>query len=338
MRLARLTLIFAAAFAALYAAYWVLGAQAARMALPAWAEERRAEGWQVEWQDLRLRGFPSRFDTTLEAPAFADPGTGWAWQAPFLQVFALSYRPGHVIVVWPETQRLDTVDGSYAVATEDMRASLVVRPTTELPIQRGTVVIEGLRIEAPEGPVAARRVQLSLRETPEASAPHTYDLALLAEGLAPGEAVTDQLGPEATALPRALERVSGDATVTFDAPWDRDALEERRPQPRQVTLRDARAVWGALELRLAGELDIDEAGRPTGEIAVQARNWREMVAMAETAGVLAPAIRPLVEGALASFARFDGSDETLDSTITISRGRAMLGFFPLGEIGPLVLR
>jgi Uncharacterized protein conserved in bacteria (DUF2125). len=41
-------------------------------------------------------------------------------------------------------------------------------------------------------------------------------------------------------------------------------------------------------LRLSGTLDIDAEGRPTGEVAIRAQNWPEMLAMAERAGLLPP--------------------------------------------------
>ena len=41
-----------------YAAYWNSAASTLRTRLEAWAEARRADGGQVEYQSLYVRGFP----------------------------------------------------------------------------------------------------------------------------------------------------------------------------------------------------------------------------------------------------------------------------------------
>ena len=88
-----------------WSAYWVIGQRGLEQGLADWFEARRAEGWVAETSDLRVRGFPNRFDTGFSDLLLADPETGLAWEAPYFQLSALSYRPNHVIAVWPEEQR-----------------------------------------------------------------------------------------------------------------------------------------------------------------------------------------------------------------------------------------
>ncbi|WP_439117971.1 DUF2125 domain-containing protein, partial [Nereida ignava] len=78
------------AAAVLWAGYWFVGSTAAERGAKAWFADRSAQGWVADYDSIETRGFPSRFDTTINALELADPRTGWAWSAPFFQVFALS--------------------------------------------------------------------------------------------------------------------------------------------------------------------------------------------------------------------------------------------------------
>ena len=67
--------------------YWFIGSAAMERGIVAWLEERRSENWQAEAAAVKTRGFPNRFDTTITDLELADPDSGIAWRAPFLQVF-----------------------------------------------------------------------------------------------------------------------------------------------------------------------------------------------------------------------------------------------------------
>ena len=119
-----LWLVLIAAFA--WSAYWFIGARTSERAMIGWLEDRRAEGWQVEYSDLSLRGYPNRFDTTLTDLVLTDPETGVSWRAPFFQIFALSYQPKHLIAVWPNEQTIATPYQTISITSEKMSASLVI--------------------------------------------------------------------------------------------------------------------------------------------------------------------------------------------------------------------
>ncbi len=72
--------------AGLWMGYWAVGSTTLERQLSSWIDARRAEGWAADVGALEVRGFPNRFDTILTDVQFADPATGVAWQAPFLQL------------------------------------------------------------------------------------------------------------------------------------------------------------------------------------------------------------------------------------------------------------
>lgn len=315
--------------------YWFIGSIALDRSLRAWIEDRREEGWVAEYSDLRVQGFPNRFDTTFTDLDLADPETGLAWSLPFFQVLALSYKPHHVIAVWPTEHRISTPRERLTVTSGDMRASLVVEPNTALTLDRATLVAESLGIASSEGwRTGAAEFRLATRQTPVSA--DTHDIGIEASSVrvaAPLKRRLDPLG----ALPEDVETLRLAAEVAFDGPWDRFAIERGRPQPTRIDLDDLTAIWGDLELRVAGDVTIDGAGLATGEATVKAVNWREMLDIAVASGAVPEAARPSLESALSLVAGMSGRADTIDAPLTLRNGTISLGPIPIGSLPPLRL-
>ena len=71
---------------------------------------------------LGISGFAYRFDLTIDRPHFAQ--TGWDWQAPFAQIFAMAWKPWHLIAILPGGQTLTLPDQSLTIETPKIEASL----------------------------------------------------------------------------------------------------------------------------------------------------------------------------------------------------------------------
>jgi len=178
-----LTLILVAA--AGWSGYWFVGRTGVTHGFERWFEARRAEGWVAETSAIVTRGFPNRFDTSFADLALAAPETGLAWEAPFFQLLALSYRPNHVIAVWPERQLMATPIEKYTVESADMRASIVTAADIRLPLERTTLSAERLAVTPRSGDQATRVEALRLGAERVPASPATYRLGLAADGLMP---------------------------------------------------------------------------------------------------------------------------------------------------------
>lgn len=98
-----------------WSAYWWVGAGRVEQASFAWMQAN-----QVTYSKLAVRGFPNRFDTTIDTPRWGD------WAAPFLQLFRVSYDANHIITVLPNS--VDTPFGQ--IQAQEARASLILDPGT----------------------------------------------------------------------------------------------------------------------------------------------------------------------------------------------------------------
>ncbi len=316
--------------------YWVIGARAQDDAVTTWLEERRAEGWQVEYSDLSVKGFPNRFDLTISDILLTDPDTGLSWEAPFFQLFALSYKPNHLIAIWPNTQQFSTPEQKLDITSEKMTASLVIKPTQTLELDRFNLVVEGASFASSEGwTTAFSTLNAAIRGTEGKT--NTYDLAISADDFKPGERwqkIVDRAGT----LPDALDAVRLDSEIALSLPIDIRTLEDARPDITAVEIKEARAGWGKLALRAAGKVDVNESGTPNGKLDVNARNWRDMLALAVEADAINAEAAKGVEFGLGLLANISGNTDSLDAPLSFSGGRSFLGPIPIGAAPNLSLR
>lgn len=319
--------------AAAWMGWWAFGSVAYERGLSAWIDARRADGWAADVASLETRGFPNRFDTTLSEVRLADPATGVAWSAPFVQFLSLAYRPNQVIAVLPERHDFSTPFQTVSIEHDRARGSLFLAPSTTLPLESARVRIDALEVTSTrDWAVALDEGRFAIEDAPAAQ--NTYRIGGELLGLAPSAGVLRALDPGGV-LPKKVEQLRLDATVRFSAPWDRRAIEEARPQVREIDLSDLSARWGRVTFRAVGELRVNPNGVPTGEITVRAVQWRRLLTMAVGAGLVPEALSGTLERGLELLS---GKRDTLDVPLEFRRGQIRLGPLPLGPAPRIVIR
>lgn len=315
--------------------WWWAASTGLQGAVNQWLGDRRAEGWQAEVSGLAGGGFPVTLQAGLRDLALADPDRGLAVRTDALDITAPAWWPGDVTVTLDE--------GPIALAS----------PTgqSELTMQRGVMAMElrpgsALALEAlgwTAGPWAvsdAAGIQAQAEDMTltmvQRDGP-AYAFVASARQFSPGAATRRGLRlPDG--FPSAFDSLQLRADVTFDRLWDRRALNDRRPQPRQITLSLAEARWGDLSLNVAADLAVDPNGIPEGSVSLQAENWQTMLDIAEATGTLPTNLRSQAEGILAAMARASGNETTLDVDLTLRDGAVFIGFIPIASAPRLILR
>ncbi len=319
----------------LWGGYWFVGSGTVERQLAGWIEARRAEGWVAEYAALNTRGFPNRFDTTITDLRLADPDTGLAWAMPFFQILSLSYKPNHIVAVWPDRQVFATPFERVVVASDSIQGSLIFDPGPGLALNRTDLVGERLALSGATG--WAARLDEARLALHRADGDNTYRFGAEMVALTLPDAMRQAIDP-AGSLPDAIDTMRIDAMIAFDRPWDRFSVEQARPQPVEIDLTDLQASWGRLDLRAAGRLAIDPRGVPEGEITIRATNWRDLLQVLVASGALPAILAPAVARALDLLAGLAGNPDTLDAPLTFSGGRVLLGPVPLGASPYIFLR
>jgi hypothetical protein len=314
-----------AAAAVLYGGYWVVGSRAVLSGAETALAAMKAEG-RADYSDVSLVGFPSRFDLTVSDPVLRSPDGGTVWQAPFVQVFALSYRPHRLIAVWPHDQTLTLGSVSYAIGSEDLRASVALIPDLDLPLDHATIEGHGVSVTAPPGwTVRADKLILASRQAGDAA---RHQLALVLTGLAPGPELKGLLDPAAR-LPAAVQEAEADAVAVFDRPIDR-GLTDAPARLTALEAIDLRFAWGPVSVQATGAVRFDLAGVAEGRLDVAARNWRDLYGLMVEAGAVPPERALAIQNVLAEIAKASGEPELLNLPLRFSGGQTWIGVIPVG--------
>jgi hypothetical protein len=311
------------AAAALWSGYWVVGSRTLEQGAETWFEDQAALGLVAERESLVVRGYPNRFDLTVNGLRLFDPATGYGWTAPFAQIFALSYRPNHVIAALPPEQVFRTPLQDITLLSDKLQASAVLDPGSTVGLNRLTVVGDGIGLESSLGWQAqARTVRFATKALSDDGLEH--EIGFEALEVVPDPAFSALL-PD---MPAEVEKLRLDAIVGI-APAD-PLSPDAPPVVSGIDLKEALVTWGDVGLFGKGRIAANSDGLAEGRIDFRLTNWRKLLPLLVTTGAVSAEALPTWENALAMLAGQSGDPTVLELPLTMRAGRMSLGPLPLG--------
>ena len=318
-----------------WSGWWLAAQQGITRGLDVWLSDRAAEGWQAE-AEISTTGYPLDLNTTLTNLALTDPDTGLSWRAPEFSFSAAAYAPTKVTATWPATQSIASPFERIEVASTTMEGFLGLVPGPNLELDASDITLAEVNLTASTGWTASLESgRLNTARVPDR--PLAHDIGFSAFNLAPAQSLLRILDP-AGLLPTEITEMTVSTRIGFDAPWDRRAIEDRRPQITDLDLGALTAKWGDMALEAAGSITVDPEGTPEGRITVRATNWRDMLSIAQASGALPETLVPTVESALELLAGLSGNPRTIDAPLSFQNGFVSLGPLPLGKAPKIILR
>ncbi len=312
--------------AGLWTGYWWAGAWAIEKVVNQVFAAQTEQGRVATNTGVAVHGIPNRFDLRVDQIELADPMAGWGWKTPFLQVYAMTWKPWHILAALPSDQTVVAAGQSVTVASDPIRASLRARPTFRLPLAE--IVLEAHHLALTSDANWALGIDdayASIRA--DATPANSYRLGLKVSNITPDAALIAKLAD--TALPPMVPEVYLDAHATLSAPLDRHA-GETKPQLIGLEIVDAHVLWGDLDFYASGSLAAGKDGLAEGEIAMRVKNWRVLPKLLVDLGFVKPEIAPTVERALQVIAAQTPDREVLAMTLRSRDGWVNFGPFPLG--------
>jgi hypothetical protein len=326
---------------ALWSGYWFVGSNAVRQGVEAGFADAAAQGLVAEKSGLTVAGFPNRFDVTVEGLRLADPKAGVGWQAPFAQVFAMTWKPWHVIAALPPEQVITLPEEVVTITSADLMASIRAKPATDLPLAEARFAGSSLGLASDRGwTLGLGEFTLGLRAD-EALGPAGYELGfdlapltLDPEFMAAVKAVTIPDLP-ASDLPEIAESLWGSIYLTFSAPLDRHA-GGTKPYLTRIEVNQFNFAWGQLAATAKGLIQADSNGFAAGEVTVEVTNWDRLPAILVAAGLVKPDVAPTIARGMQALAAQTPEPTVLSLTLVLQDGRMSFGPFPLGP-APLMV-
>ena len=300
---------------ALWAGYWMVGQRLIEGQIGALLAQMPA-GLTVHHAGYDVAGFPSRFDLTVTQPQ-VQTAAGWGWQAEFAQVFAMTWKPWHLIAALPHSQTLTTPFGPATLDSARFIASFRVAPRADADFEEAV-----LQIDAPS---------LDREGLPQITA--DAGIVALKHEVAPGFAY--RLGFQVANLTPLIAAASGGNLTLgrLDVVLTTDRALNRSTAAVQVQSADLRALaldWGGVKVTGDGLLTRDDGGFAEGRIALKVTGWRDLPARLADFALLRPEIAPTLTRALEVIAAEQGNPALLDLPLIFRSGRFYLGPLPLG--------
>lgn len=311
----------------LWSGYWFVGSRAVLDNVQIWVANAPKEGIPVKTGDIVLAGYPNRFDLTITNPEYADPVTGWSWRAPFVQAFALSYRPWALIVAFPNEQTLGRPGENIAVVSEGLRASMALLPQSDLGFDNVIVETNTAALTSDLGWTGSvRRSVIALRHDPTRAA--TYELGVQIGQLALDPAFSARLA-ETSDLPAVIDSMTADVYTRLSAPLDRKAAQTN-PQVEQIEIKNVLISWGPLAIYAKGQVSPDANGLAKGRVSIEVTNWEHLVPLLVATGAVKPELSQTANNMMAAMAKSGTDPNVLAVPLVMTEGWMSLGPFPLG--------
>ena len=312
-----------------WSSYWFVGSSAQQSNLQSWLDNRYRGSWVANYDALAVQGYPSRFDTKITNLNLTDPKSGWSWKIPILQILMLSYKPNHVIVVLPPEHTVTTPNERIRVKSNVFRSSIKFDTDTKLALNALTSEISNASLTSTNGWTSELKMaRLATRRT--LGTENSHDIFFQADAVKPNRIFSRIIDPY-NQLPNVFDTMRMDVTTDFDAPWDRSAIENKKPELTTIKIRDLSATWGKMTFEAIGDMTFDINGNLTGKLSIRAKNWKNMITLGVRLGAIPAELQSTLEGGLSLLARLSGNPNTIDAPLSFKNGFASLGPIPIGR-------
>ncbi len=328
----------------LWCGYWFVGARVITTQANRWFDEgAAAQGLTASRSDLRVRGFPNRFDLTLDDPTVMDAARGIGWSGPFAQVFVMTWKPWHVIAALPDSHQLVLNRQTIAITGKRQLASLRVTPSTDVALAEARAEGHALSFTSDlDGTIALDDLLVAVKPV-EGGAPldqrvmAQYQFGLELSGLSPDPRLMARLydNPDVPDVPGIIDQLRLDVVLGLSAPIDRFA-GATKPQLITLDLREARLHWGDLDIVASGQITPDDQGYAAGQIEFVITNWEVLPALFVGFRVIEPQMAQFMVNMLRAVAKDEGDISVLRLPLVLAEGQVSFGPLPLTHAPRLV--
>jgi len=348
--------IATAVLSAGYSAYWYVSAEQIKGGMAGWAEDVQARNMVVEYQDVRVSGFPFWLNVMVDGLRVAtaeDAGGGyWGWSGSWIGFDVRPWNFSEIKFRLPGTYQVTYPVGAFrpdGKGKAGARSLFAISSKAEgyIGLKDGFrpwaayVDIGSLEI-LPEdvGPgggnlLEAENARISIRTYPPGEVPHltsTLDVAFSLEGLELPEDDDLPLGSRfeliqgETALMGALR--SGPAAAAAAAWRDEGGTLE----VLRLNLR-----WGDLDVEGKGTLALDGDMQPMGALATSIRGYKSVLEALAEKGVIKASHATTAKVILGLLAK-RGADgrNTLSAPLTVQERKLNIGPIHLLDLPPII--
>lgn len=307
-----------------WSAYWMIGAKSIKAELLASVQNINSEDWSIEYSDAVVKGFPYRFDLTINNLKVKNKKNYLTWTLPYFQILSLSYAPKDLILVWPKEQEIKTKTKTISLISNKMLASIERTNISSYDISKFILEVEGANIKSSEDLVLqSKSIILAISKLKaETSA---YKFGLNSTGLLVQSSDQSFYG-----LIGLLNTNSLSLNINADVYLDtllRVTEKKLYPKITKLNLKEISIHSKDLTLTALGDLETDKQGFPEGNIQLKISGWKQFLSIINPTDIN----KKIVES-LGFLSILSGNQNDLTLDLKIRERKLFLGPLILGNI------
>ena len=307
-----------------WSAYWVIGAKSIKSELSESIQKFNSGDWSIEYSDAIVRGFPYRFDVTINNLTVKNKKNYLTWTLPYFQILSLSYSPKNLILVWPKEQELKTKTKTINLTSNKMLASIERTNIRSYDISKFILEVEGAIVKSSQDLVIqSKSLILAIDKLKVETAAYKFGLSSTELSIQPSDHRT-------YGLAGLFNTTSLNLNINADVYLDtllRVTKKQDYPKITKLNLKEISINSKDLTLTAMGNLETDIQGSPEGDIQLKISDWKQLLSNIKKTGIN----KKIIES-LRIFSILSGNQNNLTLDLTLKERKLLLGPLLLGSI------
>ena len=307
-----------------WSAYWVIGAKSIKSELSESIQKFNSGDWSIEYSDAIVRGFPYRFDVTINNLRVKNKKNYLTWTLPYFQILSLSYSPKNLILVWPKEQELKTKTKTINLTSNKMLASIERTNIRSYDISEFILEVEGAIVKSSQDLVIqSKSLILAIDKLKVETAAYKFGLSSTELSIQPSD-------HRFYGLVGLFNTTSLNLNINADVYLDtllRVTKKQDYPKITKLNLKEISINSKDLTLTAMGNLETDIQGSPEGDIQLKISDWKQLLSNIKKTGIN----KKIIES-LRIFSILSGNQNNLTLDLTLKERKLLLGPLLLGSI------
>ena len=307
-----------------WSAYWVIGAKSIKSELSESIQKFNSGDWSIEYSDAIVRGFPYRFDVTINNLTVKNKKNYLTWTLPYFQILSLSYSPKNLILVWPKEQELKTKTKTINLTSNKMLASIERTNIRSYDISKFILEVEGAIVKSSQDLVIqSKSLILAIDKLKVETAAYKFGLSSTELSIQPSNHRT-------YGLAGLFNTTSLNLNINADVYLDtllRVTKKQDYPKITKLNLKEISINSKDFILTAMGNLETDIQGSPKGDIQLKISDWKQLLSNIKKTGIN----KKIIES-LRIFSILSGNQNNLTLDLTLKERKLLLGPLLLGSI------